>query len=94
MAQVQQIDQTIIDVAQERGIKPGLLDFHVRELHGWNPADTGFTDEVHEIAGCRREECLLLISEVEAKAAPREHEPSDDCWCGPTVEQVPAPATV
>lgn len=66
MAQVQQIDQTILDVAQERGIKPGILDFHVRELHGWQPGETGFEEEVHAIADCTRDECNLLILELAA----------------------------
>ena len=44
MQQHAQIDQTIIDVAQDHSINPGLLDYHVRELHGWNPSDGEITE--------------------------------------------------
>ena len=88
-------DQTIQNVAEERGIKAAILEFHVRELHGWQPGEIGFEEEVEAIAACKREECQLLIAELEAKAAAaREHDLSADCFCEPTVEQVPAPATV
>lgn len=92
--QAAQIDQTIIDVAQDHGLKPGLLEYHVRELHGWNPGEVGYADAVSDTVQCRRDECLLLISELEATRA-REHvTDGTDCWCEPTVAHVPAPASV
>lgn len=85
----------IENVAAEHGINPAVLAFHVRELHGWQPGETGFFEAVEETAKCTREECALVIeSELEA-AKVREHvTEGTDCWCEPSVAHVPAPATV
>lgn len=66
--QAAQIDQTIIDVAGDHGFKPGLLEFHVRELHGMNPDDLGWMDAVLDAAVCAKQECQLLVAELEAQA--------------------------
>jgi hypothetical protein len=58
----------ISNVAAEHGIKDAILAFHVRELHGWNPGETGFFEAVEEVAACKREECMVLIGELEASA--------------------------
>lgn len=60
-----QIDQTITDVAGDHGVKPGLLEYHVRELHGWNPGEVGFVEAVDEAVKCQRAECVLLLDELE-----------------------------
>lgn len=95
--QAAQIDQTIIDVAQDHGLKPGLLEYHVRELHGWNPGETGYVDAVQETVACKRPECVLLLEELAAAArpTPRDHIVSDtqNCWCEPETLHVPAAFT-
>lgn len=63
-----QIDQTITDVAADHGIKPGLLDYHVRQLHGWAPADVGFAEAVEEAAVCSDEKCNTAIAELTTHA--------------------------
>ena len=97
MEQAHSIHPTITSVAEERGIKPRILEYHVRELHGWQPEDQGFADEVNEIAACKREECLVLIDELvqAAVSKPREHIVSDTerCWCDPETVHVPAAFT-
>lgn len=91
--QAAQIDQTITDVAGDKGIKPGLLEYHVRELHGWNPGEVGYDDAVREAADCKREECVLLLDEVVAasRPTPRDHVVSatETCWCNPETVHVP-----
>lgn len=67
MEQAQSIDPIVMDVAEDHGIKPGLLAYHVHELHGWRPTETGFAEAVEEATRCPREECALLLAELEGR---------------------------
>lgn len=63
-------NETIDNVAAEHGIRPAVLAFHVRDLHGWAPGEVGFEEAVEEAATCKREECRELVAELEQSAAP------------------------
>lgn len=42
----------VIQVAAERGIDPHELDHHVEAVHGWEPHDTGYANQVANAADC------------------------------------------
>jgi hypothetical protein len=46
------VPSAVIQVAEETGIDPRALDWHVEAEHGWEPHDVGYVDAVRAAARC------------------------------------------
>ncbi len=44
------LDPAVISAAEETGVDPHELDWHVRAIHGWESHDSGYATHVAETA--------------------------------------------